>query len=109
MTANLKYAFVFSLLAIAGCGGSPRLDATNEATLEASKKKMTAEMSDAQKRQFASDLQAALGPEARAAIMKNTFSKDKDKAPASAAYKSLNGMNAEDIHAQAEQNRPKKK
>jgi hypothetical protein len=84
------------------------MDTTSDETLAASQKAMTANMTDAQKREFAGDITAALGPEAMQAGMKNTFSKGKAPGGMSAMYKSLNGMTAEEIHAKAEENRRKR-
>jgi hypothetical protein len=95
-------------LAISGCGRSPRLDTTSEETYKASQKAITADMTDAQKREFAGDIAAAVGPEAVQAGLRNTFSKDKSQASPTAMYKSLNGMTAEEIHAKAEENRRKR-
>src|SRR5262249_16254390 len=99
---------LFSILAIAGCGG-PTLDATSEDTFAASRKAIEASMTDNQKRQFAKDLSEALGPEAAQATMNNTFSKEKKTTSPTESNKSLQGMSAEALHDKAEQNRQNKK
>jgi hypothetical protein len=111
MARRLGFALLVSFLTTAGCDFSARLDTTDDARYEASLKKMQADMSDTQKRQFAADRQSALGQEAVSAVMKQTFSKDKGAAPLkqSEVYKSLNGMTVDQIHAKAEENRTKRK
>ena len=109
MSAKLKCGVLLSIMAIAGCGGGPTLDATDAQSFEASKKAMTLNMTDNQKRQFAQDLAAALGPEAAQAAMKRTFSKEKSTTSETEGYKSLHGMTVEQIQAQAEANRQKLK
>ncbi len=109
MNRRLKCGWLFSIVAIAGCGGGPRLDATDAKTYEDSKKAMTANMSDNQKRQFAQDVMTALGPEAAQAAMKRTFSKDKSTTSETDVYKPLQGMTVEQIQAKAEENRQKLK
>jgi hypothetical protein len=69
---------------------------------------MTADMSDAQKRAFAGDISAAIGPEGMQAGIRKTFSKEKSPGSLTAMYKSLHGMTAEEIHAKAEENRRKR-
>ncbi len=108
MTARLKYAVLLSTLAIAGCG-SPALDATSQETFEASKKKMMADMSDNQKRQFSQDIMTALGPEAAEANMKRTFGKEKTAASPTEMFKPLQGMTADQIQAKAAEIREQKK
>jgi hypothetical protein len=108
MIARLRYAVLLSTLAIAGCG-SPTLDATTSESYAASTKAMTASMSDPQKRQFAQDVMAALGPEAAQENMKRTFSKEKSTASPTEMYKPLQGMTAEQIQAKAAENRASKK
>ena len=109
MKRGLSCGFLFSILAIAGCGGGARLDATSTDTFTASRKAMEAGMTDNQKRQLATDFSDALGPEAREATMKNTFSKEKVATNPTDIYKSLQGMNVEEIHAKAESNRQSRK
>jgi hypothetical protein len=109
MKRGLSCGFLFSILAITGCGGGARLDATSMDSFTTSRKAMEAPMTDNQKRQLASDLADALGPEAAQAAMKNTFSKEKTTTSPNEPYKLLQGMNAEEIHAKAEQNRQNKK
>jgi hypothetical protein len=108
MKPALKCGLLFSVLAIAGCGGA-KLDATSVETFTASRKAMEASMTDNQKRQFAKDLSDALGPEVAQATMKNTFSKEKTTTSPTEIYKSLQGMSAEEIHDRAEQNRQSRK
>jgi len=108
VNARLRYAVLLSLFAITGCG-SPTLDATSTETFEASKKKMTAAMSENQKRQFHQDIMAALGPEAAEANTKRTFSKDAPVSSPTEMYKPLQGMTAEQIQAKAAENREKRK
>ncbi len=71
-------------------------------------KAMRATMTDPQKREFAQDMAAALG---QGAMMSGLGGGDKGKgaAPASAsnAYKPLDGLTAEEIHAKAEEARHK--
>jgi len=109
MKANLKCGLLLSVLAIAGCGGGPTLDATSEQTYAASTKAMTASMSDNQKRQFATDVMAALGSEGAKVAMKNTFSKDKTATSPTEMYKPLQGMTVDQIQAKADENRAKLK
>jgi hypothetical protein len=108
VNARLRYAVLLSTFAIAGCG-SPGLDATSKESYEASSKTMTSSMTDAQKRQFAQDIMAALGPEAVEANMKRTFSKEKSVSSPTEMYKPLQGMTVEQIQAKAAENREKKK
>jgi hypothetical protein len=108
VNAQTRRALLIFAVAIAGCGRSPRLDTTNEETYKASQKAITADMTDAQKREFAGDIAAAIGPEAMQSGLRNTFSKDKSSANPTAMYKSLNGMTADEIHAKAEENRRKR-
>jgi hypothetical protein len=108
VNARLRYAALLSTLAIAGCGG-PTLDATSDETYAASTKKMTANMSDPQKRQFAQDVMAALGPEAAQKNMERTFSKEKVASSPTEMYKPLQGMTVEQIEAKAAENRANKK
>jgi hypothetical protein len=109
MKRGLSCGLLFSILAITGCGGGARLDATSLDTFTASRKAMEAGMSDNQKRQLATDLADALGPEAALAAMKNTFSKEKVATSQTELYKPLQGMSAEEIHNKAEENRQKRK
>ena len=108
MKPALKCGLLFSVLAIAGCGG-PKLDVTNVDTFTASRKAMEASMTDNQKRQLANDLRDALGPEVAQATMDNTFSKEKKTTSPTDMYKSLQGLTAEDIHNKAEENRQSRK
>ena len=103
MNAMRKCVVLLPILAIAGCGGGLRLDTTNKQTYEASRKAIEAGMTDAQKREFARDTMAALGPEAVKAAMKKNFSNTAVGANPAEMYKPLNGMNAEEIHAKAEE------
>lgn len=109
METAFRCALLFSILAITGCGGGARLDATSVDTFTASRKSMEAGMTDNQKRQLATDLADALGAEARDATMKNTFSKEKTTTSPAELYKPLQGMNVEEIHNKAEQNRQSRK
>jgi hypothetical protein len=109
MKAGLSCGLLFLLLAITGCGGGARLDATNTDTFSASRKAMEAGMTDKQKRQLATDFADAVGPEAREATMKNTFGKEKSTTSPTEIYKSLQGLSAEEIHNKAEENREKRK
>jgi hypothetical protein len=109
MKPGLSCGLLFSLLAITGCGGGARLDSTSTDTFTASRKALEAGMTDNQKRQLATDFADALGPEAAAEAMKNTFSKEKTVAGPTDRYKPLQGMNAEEIHNKAEENRQKRK
>ena len=107
MMTRLRLAILFSGLAIGGCSSSPRLDTTDAKTYEASRKAITANMSDTEKREFAQDLAAAIGKDAMGAAMKSALSTGESKAPSSPTdvYKPLNGMTAEQIHAKAVENR----
>jgi hypothetical protein len=109
MKLDLKCGLLFSVLAIAGCGGGTTLDATDETTFTTSRKAMESGMTDNQKRQLARDLADALGPEAAQAAMKNTFSKEKTTTSPTEIYKSLQGMTVEQIHNKAEENRASRK
>ena len=111
MNVRLRCTVFLLMLAIAGCGGGPKLDASSQATYEASRKAMESGMTDTQKRKFAADVMVVLGPEAAEANMKKTFSKDKNQ-PASSPtdmYKPLQGMTVEQIQAKAEEIRESKK
>jgi hypothetical protein len=101
MNAMRKCVVVLPILAMGGCGGDPRLDTTNKQTYEASRKAIEAGMTDAQKREFARDTMAALGPAAVQAAMKKNFSNTAGPANPADMYKPLNGMTAEEIHAKA--------
>ena len=98
MNVAVKCGLLLLVLVIAGCGGGPTLDTTNEKTFEASRKAMTASMTDNQKRQFAKDLAAALGPEANKTAMGSGTEK----------YKPLDGMTVEQIEAAAASKRGQK-
>jgi hypothetical protein len=109
VNARLKYAVVLATLAIAGCG-SPKLDASSTKAYQASYKKMTQDMSDTQKRQFAQDIIAALGPEVAQENAKRTLSKDKAAAAdPTAMYKPLEGKTVDQIRAMATEYREKRK
>jgi hypothetical protein len=109
MKAGLSCGLLFSVLAITGCGGGARLDATSTDTFAASRKAMEAGMTDKQKRQLATDFADALGPEAAQATVRNTFSKEKTTTSPTEIYKTLQGLSAEEIHNKAEENREKRK
>ena len=89
------------ILAMAGCGGAPRLDATSKESYEASRKAIESGMTDAQKREFARDTMAAIGPDAVKAAVQRNFSKDKSASSPTDMFKPLNGMTADEIHAKA--------
>jgi hypothetical protein len=109
MKTGLRCGLLFSILTITGCGGGPRLDATSMDTLAASRKAMETDMTDNQKRQLATDLADALGPEAAQTAMKNAFSKEKKETSQSELYKPLQGLTATEIHDRAETNRQARK
>jgi hypothetical protein len=82
------------LLVSSGCGDNPRVDASNDQTLNASLKKMMADMSETEKKQFKTEYMAV------------AIASSKDKpAPTSESQllKALNGMSVDDIHAKAEE------
>ena len=109
MKSALSCGLLMSVLAITGCGGGPRLDATSMDSFGASRKAMEADLTDKQKSQLAKDLADALGPEAARMAMNNTFSKEKSTTNPIDIYKSLDGMTAEEIHLKAEENRQARK
>ena len=109
MKSRLRCGLLVSVLAITGCGGGPRLDATSMETYAVTRKALETGMTDNQKRQLAKDFADALGPEAAQAAMKNTFSKEKATTNQIDIYKSLDGMTAEEIHLKAEENRTARK
>jgi hypothetical protein len=74
--------------ASAGCGETPRLDPSTADTLSASIKKMTADMSDAEKKQFKSESMA---------VAIAAASKDKPPTNDTDLYKPLQGMSVDDI------------
>ena len=98
MNVAAKCGLLLLVVVIAGCGGGPTLDTTNEKTFEASRKAMTASMSDNQKRQFSQDLMAALGPEGNKGGMQSGTEK----------YKPLHGLSVEQIEAMAASKRQRK-
>jgi Family of unknown function (DUF6694) len=109
MKPRLRCGLLLSVLAIAGCGGGARLDATSMDTYTVTRKALETGMTDNQKRQLAKDFADALGPEAAQATLKNTFSKEKTTTSPIDIYKTLQGMTAEEIHLKAEENRNSRK
>jgi hypothetical protein len=109
VNARLKCAALLSLFTIAGCGGAPKLDASSMAAYQASVKAMTADMTENQKRKFAADTMAALGPEAADENMKRTFSKEKSAVDPVDMYKPLDGMTVAQIEAKAAANKDRRK
>lgn len=107
MRTALSSVVLVAMFAVSGCGGGgPRLDASSQQKLEDSMKAMRATMTDPQKREFAQDMAAALG---QGAMMSGLGGGDKGKTATSAsnAYKPLDGLTAEEIHAKAEEARHK--
>jgi hypothetical protein len=104
-----RVAVTFLLFAcIEGCGGSPRLDASSDATLEASTKRITAGMTEEQKKAFVSDMGAAVLPGAMKSVFENAFKKGANKTPPQSGhevFKPLHGMTASEIHAKADRER----
>jgi hypothetical protein len=94
--SRLKNIVCFAALALAGCGGPPpKLDTTTEASVEASLKAMTAEMTDAEKKRFESDCEIAAipGQYDTSKPVKGNGPKDK--------LQSLNGLTADEIRSRA--------
>jgi hypothetical protein len=99
----LMIALALSLgLAVAGCGGPPRFDATNDDTAKASVDRMKAGLSEAQRYALAKDMATVAMP----ALMKQAFSRmgaDKGgKIGPAEAMKPLHGLTAAEIHERAE-------
>jgi hypothetical protein len=91
---------------LASVGEIPRLDASSQAKLEASLQRMTAEMSDAQKKEFLAECMELTVPD----MMKSAFQLAflRNRPPASnwpRMFKPLQGMNASEIHWKAKEAR----
>jgi hypothetical protein len=93
---NRSIACLLVLLAmVAGCGGEPRFDATDEATAKASVDRMTAGMTAAQKDEFTKSMTTVMvAPALKGGV-------PKDQSPNS-LRKPLHGMTAAEITAKAE-------
>ncbi len=109
MRASLKSLALLSMIAVFGCGGGARLDASSKEKLEDSMKAMRAGMTDVQKREFAQDLATAVGQGAMMSGFAAGGEKGKEAAASNPAdaYKPLNGMTAEEIHDKAVERRQK--
>ncbi len=87
-----------------GCSGAARLDASSDDALKKSLEKMTAGMTDEQKKQFLGDCMAVVLPEAMKNAFQDAFKKDKQAEPATSSklFKPLDGMTVGEIHDRAE-------
>jgi hypothetical protein len=92
---RITFFLCVAALILAGCGGPPAtIDTSTDATVEASLKAMTEEMSDAEKKRFKEDCDiATLGDQFSSAPPKGDAPKDKPK--------SLDGLTAAEIRSNA--------
>ena len=101
---TLTLCLVLTLL-FAGCGGTagsaPRLDTTSEATLKSSMEKLTAGMTEDQKRQLTADTLSITMPTMMKELAKGTAR----KVEGVEFFAPLNGLTAAEIHQRAEQAR----
>lgn len=87
---------------VAGCGSSPRLDATTQETFKASTEKVEAGMSEQEKREFQRDL-ATVTMVDRLKDMGKTGAKatTSQSSDPMAIYKPVDGLTAWDVHEKA--------
>ena len=97
----LIIAVFFAVLA--AVGETPRLDASSEVTLGDSLQRMTAGMSDAQKKEFLADcVELTLPDTMKSAFQLAFLSNGPAASNGPRMYKTLQGMNAQEIHRKAE-------
>lgn len=90
-------------LSAAGCG-EPTFDATDQASRQASLKRMGAKLDEPAKKQLARDMVTiSIGPMFKAALSR----KGSPEANGEEVLKSMHGMTASQIHAKAEEVRQK--
>ena len=88
---------------LASVGETPRLDASSEARLRASLERMTAGMSDAQKKEFYADCIELTLPDTMKSAFQLTFLHDRPLwSNGPRMFKPLKGMTAAEIHRKAE-------
>jgi hypothetical protein len=97
---RLAIVLVFTLLAVPGCGGSPRLDTSSDEALVKSQQALTAGMSPADRMNFQVDCLSAIGDEH---ITKTGEREQKgEKVSDKDLYRPLEGMTAAEIKTKAE-------
>ena len=99
--APLVIAIVIAV--VTSVGETPRLDASSEASLEVSLQKMTAGMSNAQKKEFLADCMELTLPNTMKSAFERAFLSNGPPATTGPRmYRPLQGMNAAEIHRKAE-------
>jgi len=100
-TTSSGLAVLVALLAWGA--GPPRLDASTEESLKRSMQEMTSRMTDDQKREFSADCMAVALPDMMKSAFQRAFLRNKPVAANQInMFKSLQGMNATEIHVKAE-------
>jgi hypothetical protein len=94
-------AVLLVAMALAGCG-SPRFDGTSDESMKTSLKKMTADMTPAQKEALGKDLGIVMLRDGMKQAFQAAFSKDGAPAGKAELLKSLQGKTAAEIHERAE-------
>jgi hypothetical protein len=102
-TVALPLIIAIALALLASMGETPRLDASTEATLEASLQQMTVGMSDAQKKEFMADCMELTLPDTMKSAFQLAFlSNGPPASNGPRMFKPLQGMTVAEIHRKAE-------
>lgn len=95
---------VVLLLAVPGCSRPPRMDASTDESAKASVEKMTAGMTEEQKKEFLADAAVLMAKDAA-----DRFgTESKRRTTRTELYQPLHGLTVAEIHAKAEELRKKK-
>lgn len=90
-------------LLLVGCGGTPRLDMTDDATAAASLQVMQKTLSENGKKALTLDMMTVAGPAIMGQAFQAALTKGASPKPSpSAMFKALHGMTAAEIHDRAE-------
>lgn len=93
-------------LFLSGCGGTPTVDCSSEAALDASIKRISGSLTEQQKSQFASDCVTVTAPALMKAAFAGAFAKGGER-PAQpdklAIFKPLDGLTSGQVHDKAEE------
>jgi hypothetical protein len=99
MIYSMRTLALLTLLTLAGCNAEPRIDASSEATLKASMKKMDEKLTEKKKQELAHATMILTIPQ-----MTNVApDSSAPQATKESVYKTLHGMTADEIIAKAKQ------
>ncbi|HUT33277.1 MAG TPA: DUF6694 family lipoprotein [Planctomycetota bacterium] len=106
MPYHLRVTVLCLAFLSAGCGNTARMDTSSDEAVKKSIEKMTAGMTDDEKKEFIADCMAVVFPDMMRSAFEGAFGERKEEiATRAALFQPLDGLTVAEIHAKAEQAR----